>query len=459
MVDLSSLPQALWAKGLPLDAAIHRFTVGDDPRLDRVLLAHDCVGSAAHARGLQAAGLLSATDTRALIDALGQLHRAAQRGEIDITAAQEDAHTAIEQALVARIGEAGKRIHLGRSRNDQVLLALRLWLRHQVVAAARGLQNLIDTLLALATTHEHLALPGYTHLRRAMPSSLGQWAAGYIEGLLEELQALDGVWTRIDRCPLGAAAGFGVPLPLNRDVVAQMLGFSRVQRAPVDAMNSRGRHEQALLDAYVSIAQSLEKLIWDLSLYSTDEFGFVRLPDAFTTGSSIMPQKRNPDVLELARARCRELRGLSDWHRHIVTGLPGSYHRDFQLHKQPLFAASDSLLALLDVLARLIPGLQFDAAAMRRAMSPELYATHAAIAQVRAGATFRDAYRAVGGAIASGTFEAPQVLASDTHIGGLEQLGLDSYQHELNALKAHIDARAAKLADVEQRIFTSIVSD
>ncbi len=454
MSSPSTQSQALWAKGLPLDAAIHRFTVGDDPRLDRVLLAHDCVGSAAHARGLHAAGLLSADDARALVAALAELHGAAQRGEIDITPEQEDAHTAIEHALVARVGEAGKRIHLGRSRNDQVLLALRLWLRQQLIATARGLHNLIDALLALASTHEHVALPGYTHLRRAMPSSLGQWAAGYIEGLLEELHALDGVWIRIDRCPLGAAAGFGVPLPLKREVVAEWLGFSRVQRAPVDAMNSRGRHEQALLDAYAAVAHTLEKLIWDLSLYSTDEFGFVQLPDAFTTGSSIMPQKRNPDVLELARARCRELRGFSDWHRHIVTGLPGSYHRDFQLHKQPLFAASDSMLALLDVLTRLVPGLKFDAAAMRGAMSPELYATHAAIAKVRSGATFRDAYREVGGAIANGSFEAPHILPSDTHIGGLDQLGLDQYRQELTALAAIFDVRKDLLAAVEQRVFS-----
>ncbi len=452
-MSLNDPARPLWAKGLPLDAVIHRFTVGDDPRLDRVLLAHDCVGSAAHARGLFAAHLLSEDDARALVCALAELHGAARRGEIEITAAQEDAHTAIEHALVSLVGEAGKRIHLGRSRNDQVLLALRLWLREQVVATARGLQTLIEALLLLGAEHQETALPGYTHLRRGMPSSLGQWAAGYVEGLLEELEALNGLWQRIDRCPLGAAAGFGVPLPLKRELVAELLGFSRVQRAPVDVMNSRGRHEQALLDAFASIAHSLEKLVWDLSLYSTDEFGFVRLPDAFTTGSSIMPQKRNPDVLELARARCRELRGLSDYHRHIVTGLPGSYHRDFQLHKQPLFAAAETMPALLDVLSRLIPGLQFNADAMRNAMTSELYATHAAIALVRDGAAFRDAYRQVGGAIAAGEFQPPALLPGDAHTGGLGKLEFDAYRRELAILASRTNQRETMLLDIDRQIF------
>ena len=310
----------LWAKGLPLDAAIHRFTVGEDPLLDRQLLAFDAQGSAAHARMLGEAGLLDAAAARALIDALAQLKQEAEAGAIAISAEQEDGHTALEHALIARVGEAGKRVHLGRSRNDQVILALRLYLRERTLAIASQVHALAAALLAFARAHELTPLPGYTHLRRAMPSSFGQWAAGYAEGLLEELEAAQGLWTRIDRCPLGAAAGFGVPLPLKRERVAELLGFSRVQRAPVDVMNSRGRHEQALLDWIVSIAHTLEKLCWDLALYSTEEFGFVSLPNAFTTGSSIMPQKRNPDVLELARGRCRELRGIAEWHRQIVSG-------------------------------------------------------------------------------------------------------------------------------------------
>ncbi|HWS27247.1 MAG TPA: lyase family protein, partial [Xanthomonadales bacterium] len=297
--------------------------------------------------------------------------------------------------------------------------------------------------------------PGYTHLRRAMPSSVGQWAIGYVEGLIEELEAADGVWRRLDRCPLGAAAGFGVPLPLNRERVADLLGFGRVQRAPVDVMNSRGRHEQALLDWIVSMAGTLEKLCWDLSLYSTEEFGFVRLPDAFTTGSSIMPQKRNPDVLELARGRCRELRGIADWHRQIVSGLPGSYHRDFQLHKRPLLAGMDAAAATLDVLTRLVPVLQVNTARCEAAMSDELYAAHQAYVLVASGRTFRDAYREIGESVMAGAFVPDRAALSATHTGGLGALGLQTAGAELKLVDDWIDERRTQLDAVDARVFAA----
>ncbi len=443
----------LWAKGLPLDEAIHRFTVGEDPQLDLALLPFDVQGSAAHARMLGEVGLLSAGDASALIAALAELKPLTGRRELPISAAQEDGHTALEHALIERVGEAGKRIHLGRSRNDQVLLALRLLLRSRLLGLVAQVRTLAVALLDFARAHESVSLPGYTHLRRGMPSSVGQWAVGYVEGLIEELEAADGLWLRLDRCPLGAAAGFGVPLPLNRERVAELLGFSRVQRSPVDVMNSRGRHEQALLDWTVAVAGTLEKLCWDLSLYSTEEFGFVRLPDAFTTGSSIMPQKRNPDVLELARGRCRELRGIAEWHRQIVSGLPGSYHRDFQLHKRPLLAGLDAAAATLDVLARLVPVLQLNTARCAAAMSDELYAAHQAYVLVAAGQTFRDAYREVGEAVMAGTFVPDREALSATHTGGLGALGLDSVAAELKAVDQWIEARRTRLDAVDARVF------
>ena len=443
----------LWSKGLPLDEAIHRFTVGEDPMLDLALLPFDVQGSAAHARMLGEVGLLTAEDAAALIAALAELKPVAERRELAISAAQEDGHTALEHALIARVGEAGKRIHLGRSRNDQVLLALRLLLRSRLLALVAQLRTLAGALLELALHYESVPMPGYTHLRRGMPSSVGQWAIGYVEGLIEELEAADGLWRRLDRCPLGAAAGFGVPLPLNRERVAELLAFSRVQRSPVDVMNSRGRHEQALLDWTVSVAGTLEKLCWDLSLYSTEEFGFVRLPDAFTTGSSIMPQKRNPDVLELARGRCRELRGIAEWHRQIVSGLPGSYHRDFQLHKRPLLAGLDAASATLDVLTRLLPVLQINAARCSAAMSDELYAAHQAYVRVAAGQTFRDAYREIGETVMAGTFVPDRAALSATHTGGLGALGLGTAAAELDVLGAQFDARSHTLGQIDARVF------
>ena len=443
----------LWSKGLPLDEAIHRYTVGEDPQLDRALLPFDVQGSAAHARMLGEVGLLSPQDASALVAALAELKPVAERGELAISMAQEDGHTALEHALIERVGEAGKRIHLGRSRNDQVLLALRLMLRSRLLGITAQVKALAQALLAFAREHEPVPLPGYTHLRRAMPSSFGQWAIGYVEGLVEELEAAQGLWQRLDRCPLGAAAGFGVPLPLDRERVAGLLGFGRVQRSPVDAMNSRGRHEQAVLDWLMSLAGTLEKLCWDLSLYSTEEYGFVRLPDAYTTGSSIMPQKRNPDVLELARGRCRELRGIADWHRQIVSGLPGSYHRDFQLHKRPLLAGLDAAAATLDVLTRLVPVLRIDRERCAAALTDELYAAHQAYVLVAGGMTFRDAYRQVGEAVMAGSFKPDREALSATHTGGLGALGLDTAADELHAVDQWISARRADLDAVDTRVF------
>lgn len=445
----------LWAKGLPLDAAIHRYTVGEDPQWDLALLPFDIQGSAAHARMLAEVGLLSSTDAQALVAALAALKPQAERGEISISAEQEDGHTALEHRLIEQLGEAGKRIHLGRSRNDQVLLALRLLLRTRLQALSGQLHALATALFEFASAHQDVPLPGYTHLRRAMPSSVAQWALGYVEGLLEEIEAADGLWQRIDRCPLGAAAGFGVPLPLNRERVAELLGFTRVQRSPVDAMNSRGRHEQAVLDWLSSVAGSMEKLCWDLSLYTTEEFGYVRLPDAFTTGSSIMPQKRNPDVLELARGRCRELRGIAEWHRAIISGLPGSYHRDFQLHKRPLLAGLDAAAATLDVLTRLMPVLVVDRARCGAAMSDELFAAHQAYVLVAGGQTFRDAYRVVGEAVMAGSFVPDRAALSATHTGGLGDLCLDAVQSELAQAADWIAARRSLLAAVDGRVFAS----
>jgi len=443
----------LWAKDLPLDQVIHRFTVGEDPDTDRVLLAHDCIGSAAHARMLAECGLLPDADLAALLPALKALHAEALVGRLTITPEQEDGHTAIEQALVERVGEAGKRIHLARSRNDQVLLAMRLWLRQAVLTVAGRLQRLVTALVELARRDADVALPGYTHLQRAMPSTVGLWAAGYAQGFTEELEALTGVWTRLDRCPLGAAAGFGVPLPIRRERVAELLGFSRVQAVVTDVIGSRGRHEQALLDAGASIAGQLEKLAWDLSLYTTAEFGFVVLPDAYTTGSSIMPQKRNPDVVELLRGRARELRSLRGLHAELAGGLPGSYHRDHQLLKAPAVAFVRSLDAALDISARVVGALQFQRERAAAAVDDTLYATHVAYRRVAEGESFRDAYRAVAAQVLAGTLAVDRDALSASHTGAARELGLDAIAAEAETLMAGFRARAARIDAATTSVF------
>jgi argininosuccinate lyase len=401
----------LWAKDLPLDAIMHRFTVGRDPELDLNLYAFDCIASAAHVRMLHHVRLLATSDATLLLNALKEQHALAIRGEVQILASQEDGHTALESALVEACGESGKRVHLARSRNDQVLVALRLYLRSQTNNLAAQLSGLIGVLVTFATQHQAAQMPGYTHMRAAMPSSFGMWGIAFAEGLMEELQALEAVLVRIDRSPLGAAAGFGVPLAIDRQYSAQLLGFSRVQLSPIDCMNSRGRHEQALLDAGCSIAGVLEKLLWDLALYSTSEFGFIELPDAFTTGSSIMPQKRNPDAIELARAKCRQMRGYSALHRETISGLPSSYHRDLQLAKAPLVDGLALLQDLLALMTHMIPQLNVRTEYAANACKDELYATEAAYQLVQDGTPFRDAYRTIAAAVMADRFDASALRA------------------------------------------------
>ena len=445
----------LWAKGLPLDEAIHRFTVGDDPELDVRLLAHDALGSAAHARMLAKAGLLPPDDAAALLKALANIAHKTRLNGISISREQEDAHTAIEALLTAELGDAGRRIHLARSRNDQVILALRLYMREALLDTALRTLALARNFVTFAKAHAHEAMPGYTHLRRAMPSTFGLWGTAFAAGLAEELQALQALYARLDRCPLGAAAGFGVPLPIDREYTAKALGFSGVQISPVDVQNSRGRHELALLNAFASIGLTLEKFLWDVSLYSMQEFGFLKLPDAFTTGSSIMPQKRNPDVVELARGRCREMRGYAAMVQELASGLPSNYHRDLQLLKKPLFGAVHSVQSWLDVLVALVPALEVDATRAAAACSDDIYAAHQAYVLVEQGMPFRDAYQQVGKQLQGGSFKPDRGALTATHLGGAGNLGLEHIEAELSAVEQWLAATREHLAAAERYVWNT----
>lgn len=440
----------LWAKGAALDDVVHRFTVGEDPELDRRLLPFDALGTAAHARVLGKAGLLSPAAADALVAELATIAARAERGEIGIRPEQEDAHTVIEGLLTERLGDAGQRIHLGRSRNDQVILALRLYMRDALLGIAAQTSALARAFLDFARAHADAELPGYTHLRRAMPSSFGAWAAAFAAGLVEEIEAMQAVYVRLDRCPLGAAAGFGAPLPLDRGHAAALLGFSRVQASPADVMNSRGRHEFALAATLASAGLVLEKFLWDVALYSMPELGFLELPEEFTTGSSIMPQKRNPDVVELARGRCRELRGHAAALQELAGGLPSSYHRDMQLLKRPLFAAVDCASGLIAVLVRLVPALGVSRARAAAACSDELYAAHAAADLARQGMPFREAYRAIARRLADGTYR-PGRPPPGGSAGAAATLAdavaadLDRAEQWIGPLRARLDACRANL--------------
>lgn len=458
---MSDTPRRLWDKkgdsgsenGVNnLDALIHRFTVGDDPHWDRELLIWDCRGSAAHVRTLERARLLTAREADALIAELARISALAREGRFDIPPELEDGHTAIEAHLTRVLGSLGEKIHAGRSRNDQVATAMRLYLRDAVLRFADGLGDFVGRCIERIETDGAAPMPGYTHLQPAMPSSIGQWLHAFAEGAVEQLRACLATYDFLDACPLGTGAGFGVPLPLDRAYTAELLGFSRVQRSPIDVQNSRGRHELYVARLAADIGGILEKLAWDMILYATAEFGFIALPKAMTTGSSIMPQKRNPDVLELLRARTGRLRAWAHEIEAITGKLPSSYHRDLQLTKAPVLRAVGDTRDMLIVASRVVEGFEIHHDRLAAAMRPELYATRAALDKVREGMPFRQAYREVAGAVSDGSFDASPFMragASDGQVQPGDLLGLteewDALRLRLNALRAQNDAAAAIL--------------
>jgi argininosuccinate lyase len=396
----------IWEKGIAADAAMMRYTARDDWQLDQRLLEHDLVASRAHVRGLGRAGVLADDEVAALVAALDALGEEVAAGSFQLTDADEDGHSAIEAALVATLGEVGKKVHTGRSRNDQVLVAVRLWERQALDDLAGLLTEAGRAFLTLAEREADTPMPGYTHLQRAVPSSLGYWAAAYAEGFADALEAVRGARALVNRSPLGGAAGFGVNLPLDRDGVADELGFAGLSVNPLASQSSRGILEAHVLGAAWLAMAVVRRLAWDLSLFSTSEFGFVKLPDEFTTGSSIMPQKRNPDVVELMRAACSVVQGALAEVQTLVA-LPSGYHRDLQLTKSPLFRGLDETLATLAMVVRLVStsaggGLRFERARMRDAVSAETYATDRAIELTRAGTPFRDAYKQVAAEVLGG---------------------------------------------------------
>lgn len=388
----------LWDKGGTLDALIEAYTVGDDPTLDQRLVPFDTEGSRAHARMLRSIDVLSDDELGALLTELDAVDASWRAGTFTIERSDEDVHTAVERFLVARLGDVGKKIHTGRSRNDQVLVDLRLWQRAVVDDLREALGEAIGAFEAFAYAHPDTPMPGYTHLQRAMPSSVANWAAGYASLLKMDWPLVEAAGATASRSPLGSAAGYGVPdvLGIDRAMTAKDLGFAGPLEPAEAAQPSRGKAEAALLFACAEIAKDLGKWAWDLCLFVTAEFGFFALPTEFTTGSSIMPQKRNPDVLELTRGKAATVRAALFEVMAVCGPLPGGYHRDLQLLKGPLFRGVDTTLAMLAVAAHVMRGLSVNADRCAEAMTPELFATEEAYKLVREGVPFREAYRRVG---------------------------------------------------------------
>jgi argininosuccinate lyase len=385
----------LWG-GEGLDPRVEDFTVGNDPVLDLRLLPYDCVASKVHARMLGKVGLLTAGEVKKLVAGLDEILRLARAGRFEIRREQEDCHTAIEQFLTARLGEVGRKIHLGRSRNDQVLTALRLFCKDSLRDIRAEVNGLARGLAAFGRRYRRVALPGYTHMRKAMPSSVALWAGALVDGLRDDDVLLAAAFRLVDQCPLGTGAGYGVPLPLDREMTARELGFARVQQNPIYAQLSRGKLEAAMLHALAQVMLDLNRAAADLVLFSMPEFGFFRLPPELCTGSSIMPQKRNPDVLELVRAKYHVVLACESQLRTMLANLPSGYHRDLQLTKEPLLRAIDCTRESLAAMALLFSRLEVDAAACRRGLTDDLYATQRAYRLVQEeGVSFREAYARV----------------------------------------------------------------
>lgn len=391
----------LWEKTYSLDALMEAFTVGEDPVLDARLVGADCVASMAHAAMLARIGILSAEERDSLQAALVSIVEKNNRGAFTVARSDEDVHTAIENALVAALGDAGKRIHTGRSRNDQVLAALRLWSRGFLFAFHGAALGLATRLLDLAERHERTPMPGRTHMQVAMPSSVGLWAAAWAEELLDDIALSHNAFVLLDCCPLGSAASYGVPLPLDREMVAELLGFSRVQNNVLYANNSRGKLESFALEAVEQTALTLSRMAQDLILFSLPEFGYFTLPPELCSGSSIMPQKKNPDGLELVRGRSASISAQLLAMKTVLRALPSGYNRDLQETKGPYFRACEDGLGCLRIMDLTVEKLVVNEAALRAAFTPEIFATDLALELVARGIPFRDAYREVGRNLAS----------------------------------------------------------
>jgi argininosuccinate lyase len=386
----------LWDKGAPLDERVLRYTAGEDHALDNRLVAYDARASIAHAEMLHVRGLLGADDLEAIRRGLTEIAAEHARGDWQVQLEQEDGQTALESLLTERIGEAGKRVHLGRSRNDQVLTALRLYLRDVVDELAERTSAVAQSLDDLAAREGSLEIPGYTHMQQAMPSSVKLWAGGFAAELRDDAQGLRAVKRRVQKSPLGSAAGYGAPnLPLDREDTRQRLEFDAVHEPVTAVQLSRGKAESQLLFEIALVMQDVGRLSSDLMLFYTQEFSFVELPDAFTTGSSIMPQKRNPDVFELIRGRTATAHACLLEVMGIVAKLPSGYQRDLQLIKIPLFRGIDLCLDTLAILPSALAGVKFRRERIR--LDPSIHAAaEANELVVKEGIPFREAYRRVG---------------------------------------------------------------
>ena len=417
----------LWNKGTSATSAVEGFTVGNDRVLDLRLARHDVLGSLAHIKMLESIGLLSSDELARLSSALEGILKSIESGDFKLEDDVEDIHSQVELLLTRELGEVGKKIHSGRSRNDQILLDIRLFLREELAAVRDEVKTLFSTLQALSEKHKEVLLPGYTHAQLAMPSSFGLWFGAYAEALVDDLTVLNAARKVINRNPLGSAAGYGNSFPLDREMTTRLLGFDTPVYNSIAAQMGRGKSEKCVASALGNIALTLNKLASDCCMYMSSNFGFIHFPDSLTTGSSIMPHKKNPDVWELVRARCNRIMACENEISLLCSNMPHGYHRDYQILKDILFPVLEMTHACLQMSNYMLEQIEVNDRILDNPMYAQMFTVEEVNRRTLAGMPFRDAYRQVGIEVNEGRFhyDIEGLKASDlghSHIGSIGNL-------------------------------------
>lgn len=424
----------IWQKNIDVDSFVESFTVGQDREMDMHLAAADVLGSLAHTRMLNSIGLMTDEDLVLVQQELKNIYKEIEDGAFQIEDSVEDVHSQVEMMLTQRIGEAGKKIHSGRSRNDQVLVDLKLYFRSEIQRMFAGTEVLFQQLITLSNRYKQVLMPGYTHLQIAMPSSFGLWFGAYAESLVDDLQLLKAAWSVCNKNPLGSAAGYGSSFPLNRTMTTELLGFEDLNYNVVYAQMGRGKTERILAQAMSSIAATLAKFAMDVTLFINQNFGFISFPAHLTTGSSIMPHKKNPDVFELIRSRCNKIQALPMEIAMMTTNLPVGYHRDLQLLKESLFPAFQSLQDCLEIATFMLENIEIKDGILEDPKYDYLFSVEVVNNEVLAGVPFREAYKNIGLAIEEGTFK-PSKTVNHTHEGSIGNLCNDQIERMFATVK------------------------
>ena len=408
----------LWNKGFEPDRIIEEFTVGNDRNLDLRLARYDVAGTKAHIAMLNSIGLLEDNELEVLTSALDEIAETIERGEFQIEEGVEDVHSQVELMLTSKLGDMGKKVHSGRSRNDQVLVDLKLFFRDEILRISKAVDKLFKKLLALSEEHKDKLMPGYTHLQVAMPSSFGLWFGAYAESLVDDMQLLLGAYRITNQNPLGSAAGYGSSFPLDRTRTTEILGFDDLHYNVIAAQMSRGKTEKALAAAISAIASTLGHFAMDVCLWMSNNFGFIKFPDEYTTGSSIMPHKKNPDVFEIMRGKCNRLQSLPNELALMTANLPLGYNRDYQLMKDVMFPATDEMVSCLEMCVFMLEHIEVKDGILDQPLYDYIFTVEDVNRLTAAGMPFRDAYRKIGLEVQNGTYK-PSREVNHTHLGSI----------------------------------------